>query len=113
MKKLTLILISLLLTNFAFSQNKIEKLDNLFTALSQEGAFNGNVLIAEKGKVIYEKSFGLADEKTKKKLTSKLKLAQIFSKNTRANIKITQVKKRIYFLKTINFSKKGDQNILE
>jgi CubicO group peptidase (beta-lactamase class C family) len=30
--------------------------------------FNGNVLVAEKGKVIYEKSFGLANEKTKQKL---------------------------------------------
>ncbi len=71
MKKTALILLIFLLTNFAFSQKKTKQIDNFFTALFQEGAFNGNVLIAEKGKVIYEKSFGVADEKNKKKLTSK------------------------------------------
>ncbi|MCT4591551.1 MAG: beta-lactamase family protein [Carboxylicivirga sp.] len=47
---------------------KKEQLDTLFTELYEQGKFNGNVLIAEEGKVIFEKSFGLADEKTKMKL---------------------------------------------
>jgi len=34
----------------------------------EQEKFNGNVLIAEKGKVIFEKSFGLANEQTKRKL---------------------------------------------
>lgn len=47
---------------------KTAQLDTLFTELFEQGKFNGNVLIAEKGKVIFEKSFGLANEETKQKL---------------------------------------------
>lgn len=48
------------------AQNKIAELNNYFTALAKNGGFNGNVLIAGNGKVIYEKSFGYADYSTKK-----------------------------------------------
>ena len=44
------------------------QLDSLFGKLYKEGRFNGNVLIAEKGQVIYKKSFGLANELTKQAL---------------------------------------------
>lgn len=54
----------------AFGQTKVQKLDELFNTLEKEQAYNGNVLIAEKGKVIYEKSFGYSDIKTQEKLTS-------------------------------------------
>lgn len=45
--------------------NRIQKIDSLFNALSQKQEFNGNVLIAEKGNVLYKKSFGLRDEARK------------------------------------------------
>jgi len=35
--------------------------DSLFTRLHREGNFNGNVLVARHGKIIYRKSFGYAD----------------------------------------------------
>ncbi|WP_296148388.1 serine hydrolase [uncultured Flavobacterium sp.] len=54
----------------AVAQTKTEKFDSLFDNLAKEGSFNGNVLIAEKGKVIYQKSIGYADIKTQEKLTS-------------------------------------------
>jgi len=47
---------------------KAVQLNSLFNDLFEQGRFNGNVLIAEKGKVIFEKSFGLANEQTKQKL---------------------------------------------
>jgi CubicO group peptidase (beta-lactamase class C family) len=47
---------------------KTFKLDNLYTELYEKGAFNGNVLIAENGNIIFEKSYGLADELSKTKL---------------------------------------------
>ena len=52
------------------SMHKLVKsiLDSLFTNLYLSGEFNGNVLVAEQGKVLYEKSFGLANEETKKEL---------------------------------------------
>ncbi len=51
--------------------HKAMKLDSLYSDLFTKEAFNGNVLVAEKGTIIFEKSYGLADEKTKRKLNSK------------------------------------------
>lgn len=45
--------------------NKIG-LDNFFLTLNKNQQFNGNVLIAENGKIVYEKSFGFADFSSKK-----------------------------------------------
>src|ERR1700754_3398177 len=44
-----------------FSQNKIKNFDEFFSALAENQDFNGNILVAENGKVVYEKSFGYAD----------------------------------------------------
>jgi CubicO group peptidase (beta-lactamase class C family) len=43
------------------AQAKVDKLDKLISAYAEYGKFNGSVLVAEKGKVIYKKGFGLAD----------------------------------------------------
>lgn len=43
------------------AQNSSERLDSLFTTLAKNNEFNGNVLISEKGSVIYKHSFGFAD----------------------------------------------------
>jgi len=43
------------------AQSKKDRLEKYFAALHENGQFNGNVLIAEKGKIVYEKSFGHAD----------------------------------------------------
>lgn len=48
------------------AQDRRGDLDLFFSTLSQNGQFNGNVLIAENGKVVYEKSFGYADFPNKK-----------------------------------------------
>ncbi|MFA6060425.1 MAG: serine hydrolase [Taibaiella sp.] len=39
--------------------------DSLFNSLHGQGKFNGNVLLAEHGHILYKKSFGLANEQTK------------------------------------------------
>lgn len=66
MKRLTLLPL-LLSLNLSFAQ-KNARFDSLYLSLFKAGKFNGNVLIAEKGKIIYEKSFGFADFKTGRKL---------------------------------------------
>jgi CubicO group peptidase (beta-lactamase class C family) len=43
------------------AQSKQKKLDNYFSALKNNDQFNGNVLVAENNKVIYERSIGYAD----------------------------------------------------
>jgi CubicO group peptidase (beta-lactamase class C family) len=69
MKKILLLLLASALPYSGFAQkSKSERLDSLFTALHTKKAFNGNVLIAEKGKILFEKSFGLANEQTGQKI---------------------------------------------
>ncbi len=43
------------------SQDKVGKIDSLMQAYHDNGRFNGAVLVAEGGKVIYKKGFGLAN----------------------------------------------------
>jgi CubicO group peptidase (beta-lactamase class C family) len=60
----TVFLAVLMLTsiwNVSCGQSKTEKLDKLLDAYAELGQFNGSVLVAEKGKVIYKKGFGLAN----------------------------------------------------
>ena len=70
-------LVLLLLTTGINSngQKKVNDLRNYFTKLAENGQFNGNVLVAEKGKIIYEKSFGYADYSIKKPNTSSTSFA--------------------------------------
>ena len=42
-------------------KTKAARLDSIFAALYNSGQFSGNVLIAENGKPVYKKSFGMAD----------------------------------------------------
>jgi CubicO group peptidase (beta-lactamase class C family) len=45
----------------AFAQDKAAKIDELMTQYNKNGQFNGTVLVAEGGKVIYKKGFGMAN----------------------------------------------------
>lgn len=67
-KKSVIVSLLFLITSLAFSQNKVERLDSLFTELYKAKSFNGNVLIAENGNIIYQESFGLSDENSGKEL---------------------------------------------
>ncbi len=65
MKKiLTLVLLipCLIGTQHSHGQNNpIPQLDSIMRVASARGIFNGNILVAQKGKIIYEGSFGYAD----------------------------------------------------
>ncbi len=58
--KFKLFLIAILFSHFLFGQKEIQRIDSLFNSFREHGQFNGNVLTTEKGKPIYQKSFGLA-----------------------------------------------------
>ena len=47
--------------NLSYGQTKVEKIDKLVGDYAKYGKFNGTVLVADKGNVIYKKGFGLAD----------------------------------------------------
>jgi CubicO group peptidase (beta-lactamase class C family) len=63
-----LVIAALLIGQDMYGQTRAQKFDTLLTNLYNNGNFNGNVLVAEKGKVIYKKSFGFSNESTKSKL---------------------------------------------
>lgn len=67
-KRTTLLFFFLISINLTIGQNKTNRLDSLMTEYYKSGAFNGNILVAENGKVIYQNSFGLANEETNEKL---------------------------------------------
>jgi CubicO group peptidase (beta-lactamase class C family) len=66
--KLITIIALLFISQIASGQDKVQKIDSFLTSFYNSGYFNGNVLVAEKGKVIYKKSFGFSNETTKEKL---------------------------------------------
>ena len=45
----------------ALAQSKANKIDNLVSLYQKYGQFNGSVLVADNGKVLYEKGFGMAN----------------------------------------------------
>src|SRR5215468_1851591 len=49
------------ITESALAQDKAKKIDELMALYHSYGQFNGTVLVAERGNVIYKKGFGLAD----------------------------------------------------
>ena len=55
------VFIATVIFNVSYGQAKVDKLDKLISAYAEYGQFNGSVLVAEKGKVIYKKGLGLAD----------------------------------------------------
>lgn len=69
--KLPLIMVLVLLATvrMTFAQTKANKIDSLLTSLYQKGKLNGNILVAEKGHIIYLKSFGIANEITGEKVS--------------------------------------------
>lgn len=70
MKKLAFLGILLVVSNATLLGQQVQEIDSLFTVLNQQRGFSGNILIAEKGKVIYEKSFGYSNYEDKSPLTS-------------------------------------------
>lgn len=60
-KLLTLIFVALITTSTAIAQDKAQKIDELLKMYYDYGQLNGSVLVAEKGKVIYKKGFGMAN----------------------------------------------------
>lgn len=83
----------------AFGQNRVAKIDSLLTSMYNNGKLNGNVLIAEKGEVIYKKSFGLANETTKEKLNenSIFELASVSKQFTAMAIVILKEKGKLNY----------------
>gem|GEM_PF-6615071 len=55
---------------FGQKKNVENRLDSLFNSLANQNQFNGTVLIAEKGKILYKSGKGYSNETTKEKNNS-------------------------------------------
>lgn len=64
MKKIAFSFLLITYHILASAQNKVEQMDSLVSVRHADYELSGNVLIAEKGKIIYQKSIGLANTKT-------------------------------------------------
>jgi len=89
----------LLIGQIAFGQDNIRKIDSLLTSFYNNGNLNGNILIAEKGKVVYKKSFGFSNETTKEKLNenSIFELASVSKQFTAMAIVILKEKGKLSY----------------
>ena len=87
----------LLIGNISFAQSRIQLIDELLDSLILQQKFNGNILIAEKGEIIYNRCHGLANETTKEKLTQKsiFELASLSKQFTAMGIVILKEKGKL------------------
>lgn len=70
MRKFVLVLLILQSCLFFTQSKKLENLDSLLKSANERGIFNGNIIVSENGKIIYQKEFGFADFNKNKKLTN-------------------------------------------
>ena len=98
MKLLTTITL-FLIGQIALAQDNIQNIDAYLNSSYNNGNFNGNVLVAEKGKVIYKKSFGFSNDSTKEKLNenSIFELASVSKQFTAMAIVILKEKGKLNF----------------
>ena len=58
---ITFCLVFLFFSLHIFAQDKAKKIDELLSKYAEYGQFNGAALVAENGKIIFKKGFGLAN----------------------------------------------------
>ncbi|WP_299440301.1 serine hydrolase domain-containing protein [uncultured Aquimarina sp.] len=85
--------------NKIIPNEKSSKLDTLFTELYQNGAFNGNVLVAESGNIIFKKSYGLANEESNEQLNKEtiFELASVSKQFTAMGIVQLEKKEKLSY----------------
>lgn len=83
-----------LISHLVFGQTMNQRFDSLFNYLYNNQLFNGNVLVAEKGKIVYQNSFGYADyaTKTPNSKDSRFHLASVTK--TFTSVSILQLKEK-------------------
>src|SRR6266446_6326232 len=60
-KLLILFFLAFITATNVLAQHNVQKIDLLMKRYYDYGQFNGSILVAEKGKIIYEKGFGMAN----------------------------------------------------
>ena len=122
LKYLSLVLLFINI-NGVFSQDKrLEKIDSVVSSWYTNNEFNGNILIAEKGNIIFNKSYGKANEETGEMLNenSQFELASVSKQFTATAIMILKERNQLslddpitnYFPELVNYNKVTIKNLL-
>ena len=122
MKK-SLSFLFLFTVGLVFSQDKrLEKIDSVVSSWYTNNEFNGNILIAEKGNIIFNKSYGKANEETGEMLNenSQFELASMSKQFTATAIMILKERNQLsledpitkYFPELVNYNKVTIKNLL-
>lgn len=84
---------------FSFGQSKVEQIDELLSMLSKQSQFSGSVLIADKGKILLEKGYGIANEEFGQTLNenSIYELASVSKQFTAMGVVILKEKGKLSF----------------
>ncbi|MEM6344859.1 MAG: serine hydrolase domain-containing protein [Bacteroidota bacterium] len=95
--KAFLILLCLFSVGFVIApqgQIRTDKLDSLFEELHQRQAFNGNVIVARSGEILYQRSFGYADATQQQTLndSSVFELASVSKQFTAMGIMLLEAR---------------------
>lgn len=61
MKKVFLTCLTYFIAIASFSQKEVQQIDSVMQVALRRGIFNGNIIVAQKGKIIYQQSLGSAD----------------------------------------------------
>lgn len=70
MKRTVLFFVLFCLPSLTLAQNKVAMIDSLISYCYRNSLFNGAALVAEKGEIIYKKSFGFANLQTRENIQS-------------------------------------------
>ena len=54
----------------AFPLDTVKQIHDLISSLNDNGEFNGSILVASNGKIVYTNGFGMSNFKTGEKFTS-------------------------------------------
>ncbi len=87
----------------SIEQDESFKIDSFFHVLSKNARFNGNVLVAHNGKILYEGSFGVSNYKTKEELTdsSEFQLGSVSKQFTAVAILMLKEQGKLDYTDTI------------
>ncbi len=86
-------------SSFVPDQQKVKFIDSLVTSCYKKGMFNGTILVAEKGKILYEGAFGYSNLKTKDTLNvnTPFQLASVSKMFTAAAIMLLHDKGKLNY----------------
>jgi CubicO group peptidase (beta-lactamase class C family) len=89
MKKIIVFALAVALTPILFAQDSaVRKLDELVTAFTSVGRFNGSVLVAQHGKILLQKGYGIknAEDKSSNEAGTRFQIASVTKQFTSAVI---------------------------